>query len=40
MKRIIPASKIEPQDRNRIGGKGYALAVLLNGGFQIPQTLC
>lgn len=40
MKWIIPASEVEPQDQNRIGGKGYALATLLKGGFQIPQTLC
>ncbi len=40
MKWIIPASEVEPQDQSRIGGKGYALSQLLNGGFRIPQTLC
>lgn len=40
MKWIIPASKVEPQDQSRIGGKGYALASLLKGGFIIPETLC
>jgi pyruvate,water dikinase len=40
MRWIIPASKVEPQDQSRIGGKGYALALLFNGGFTIPETLC
>ncbi|UCH19796.1 MAG: hypothetical protein JSU83_14620 [Deltaproteobacteria bacterium] len=40
MRWIIPASKVEPQDQRRIGGKGYALASLFKGGFTIPETLC
>jgi pyruvate,water dikinase len=31
---------IHPEDRQRVGGKGYALALLAQNGFQIPETLC
>ncbi|MGD2270112.1 MAG: PEP/pyruvate-binding domain-containing protein [Desulfobacterales bacterium] len=40
MRWILPASKVEPQDQSRIGGKGYALASLSKKGFTIPETLC
>jgi len=40
MKWMIPAAEIEPSDRPRVGGKGYALALMTGGGFNIPQTLC
>jgi pyruvate,water dikinase len=36
----MPASKAKHQDQSRIGGKGYALASLINGGFSVPETLC
>ena len=37
---ILTAAEVAPGDRNRIGGKGYALAKLSANGFQIPATLC
>ena len=40
MRWFIAASKVKPQDQSRIGGKGYALASLINGGFSVPETLC
>ena len=40
MKYVIPAEDVQPEDRQRVGGKGYALAILAKNGFQIPETLC
>ena len=40
MKWILSAEDIQHEDRQRVGGKGYALTVLANNGFQIPETLC
>jgi len=40
MKWVISASEVEPSDRPRVGGKGFALARLSAGGFSVPQTLC
>jgi pyruvate,water dikinase len=37
---IISAENIKQADRNRVGGKGYALALLAKGGFAVPETLC
>lgn len=40
MKLTIPASDVKPSDRRRVGGKGYALALMASGGFNVPRTLC
>ena len=32
--------EIKPDDRSRVGGKGFALAVLAQGGLQVPPALC
>ena len=32
--------EIKPEDRSRVGGKGFALAVMARGGFQVPPALC
>ena len=40
MKWILSAEDIQHEDRQRVGGKGYALTVLAKNGFQIPETLC
>ena len=37
---ILSAAQVSPEDRNRVGGKGYALAKLAAKGFLIPETLC
>ena len=37
---ILTAAEVAPDDRNRIGGKGYALAMLSGSGFTIPETVC
>ena len=37
---IISAAEVTPDDRNRVGGKGYALAALAANGFTIPETVC
>ncbi len=37
---ILTAAEVAPDDRNRIGGKGYALAMLAGNGFTIPETVC
>jgi pyruvate,water dikinase len=37
---IISAEDIQQEDRHRVGGKGYALAMLARNGFKIPQTIC
>ena len=37
---IISAENIQQADKQRVGGKGYALAMLARGGFAIPTTLC
>jgi pyruvate,water dikinase len=37
---IIPASKVEEEDRIRVGGKGFALATMYREGFRIPETIC
>jgi len=40
MKWVISAKDIQQEDRQRVGGKGYALALLAKNGFQIPETIC
>ena len=40
MKWILTSSDLQPEDRLRVGGKGYALALLAKGGFAIPETVC
>ncbi|MGD9044310.1 MAG: PEP/pyruvate-binding domain-containing protein, partial [Desulfobacterales bacterium] len=40
MRRIISPENIHPKDRQRVGGKGYALALLVKGGFRVPKTCC
>lgn len=40
MSRILAAEDIRPKDRHRVGGKGYALSLLVKSGFRIPETIC
>jgi len=40
MHRIISPENIHQEDRQRVGGKGYALAQLVKGGFRVPKTVC
>lgn len=40
MHRIISPENILQKDRQRVGGKGYALALLVKGGFRVPKTVC
>ena len=37
---IVSAENINQADRSRVGGKGYALALLAKGGFAVSKTLC
>ena len=37
---IVSAENINEADRSRVGGKGYALALLAKGGFAVSKTLC
>ncbi|MGD2013117.1 MAG: PEP/pyruvate-binding domain-containing protein [Desulfobacterales bacterium] len=37
---ILPPEEIDTKDRHRVGGKGYALSLLVKGGFKIPRTVC
>jgi pyruvate,water dikinase len=36
----LSAENLHQADGRRIGGKGYALALLVRGGFAVPKTLC
>jgi phosphoenolpyruvate synthase/pyruvate phosphate dikinase len=40
MKWIVSTEDINQTDRKRVGGKGYALALLAKGGFEVSKTLC
>jgi len=40
MNMILSAEEIQSGDRSRVGGKGYALSLLIKNGFTIPQTVC
>jgi len=37
---ILSTEEIQAGDRRRVGGKGYALALLVKSGFKIPKTVC
>ncbi len=37
---ILSTEEIHSGDRQRVGGKGYALSLLVKGGFDIPSTIC
>ncbi|MBW2468682.1 MAG: hypothetical protein JRE62_05245 [Deltaproteobacteria bacterium] len=37
---ILAPEHIREQDGQRVGGKGYALALLARGGFTVPKSLC
>jgi len=37
---ILSAEEIQSGDRHRVGGKGYALSLLVKKGFKIPRTFC
>jgi phosphoenolpyruvate synthase/pyruvate phosphate dikinase len=37
---ILSTEEIQSGDRNRVGGKGYALSLLVKNGFRIPRTVC
>ncbi len=37
---IQSVEKVKPSDKIAIGGKGYALSLLGEGGFLIPETIC
>lgn len=32
--------EIKPEDRTRVGGKGFALAIMSRGGMRVPPALC
>ncbi|MDX2445590.1 MAG: PEP/pyruvate-binding domain-containing protein, partial [Desulfobacterales bacterium] len=36
---ILTTEEIHPDNRQRVGGKGYALSLLTKGGFEIPHTI-
>ena len=40
MKWILSTEEIHSGNRHRVGGKGYALSLLTQGGFKIPRTVC
>ena len=37
---ILPIEDVQPEDRARVGGKGYALSQMVRNGFKIPRTVC
>lgn len=37
---ILPFAKVTAEDRGRVGGKCYALAVVARNGMNVPETLC
>ena len=37
---ILATEEIQSGDRRRVGGKGYALSLLVKSGFKIPLTVC
>jgi phosphoenolpyruvate synthase/pyruvate phosphate dikinase len=37
---ILSAENICSGNRHAVGGKGYALSLLIKGGFRIPRTIC
>ncbi len=36
----LSLQEIKPEDRPRVGGKGFALAVMARGGLRVPPALC
>ena len=36
----LPLEEIRPEDRSRVGGKGFALSVMARGGLRVPPALC
>lgn len=40
MSSFVRISEVKPGDRDRIGGKGYALAVMARRGIAVPAALC
>ena len=36
----LSLQEIKSEDRSRVGGKGFALAVMARGGLQVPPALC
>ncbi|MEJ2586677.1 MAG: PEP/pyruvate-binding domain-containing protein, partial [Deltaproteobacteria bacterium] len=40
MSLVFKLEDIQPEDRQRVGGKGFALAVLFAHGFQVPHAVC
>jgi len=37
---IFSLQEIKPEDRARVGGKGFALATLAQSGMRVPATIC
>ncbi len=37
---ILSVEEIQAGDRHRVGGKGFALSLLVKSGFKIPRTVC
>jgi phosphoenolpyruvate synthase/pyruvate phosphate dikinase len=40
MKLVLSLGDIGIDDRELVGGKGYALAVMASNGFRVPVSLC
>ena len=40
MKLILSLDSIGTDDRERVGGKGFALATMADNGMQVPETVC
>lgn len=37
---VLSLPTIKPEDRTRVGGKGFALAVMARVGLRVPTALC
>jgi pyruvate,water dikinase len=37
---VLSPEEVQDEDRQRVGGKGYALSILARNGFQVPETRC
>ncbi len=40
MKLALPLHEVTPKNRSRIGGKGFALAMMQRQGMHVPEALC
>jgi phosphohistidine swiveling domain-containing protein len=40
MKFVLSLDEITPKDRSRIGGKGFALAIMQKSGLRVPEAIC